>query len=272
MHTSPSFAERPSPVRRTLLLGAAAGLAAPGFAQAQSPPTVAPQAIVFDALGTFFDTAAIETEAVRIWPIDGKRLTEIWRLKQLEYTWLSASAQVYIPLSELSRQAFDYAAAACGVRSEPEAFARLNARYAELPTFSDVKPGLMGLGLRLAILSASGPALLKGLVKANGLDALDITLLSTDQVRAYKPDPRAYALAASALGLKPSQILLVSSNGFDVWGAGRFGFQTAWLRRPSSAPEGGLYDPLRGHVEGLTPGPGHVMSKVGDIAGLLKPV
>lgn len=269
MSPTPPYFAPPSPVRRNLLLGAAAALAAPPLSHAQTPPSPA-QAVVFDALGTLFDTSAIEAEAVLIWPVEGKRLTEFWRLKQLEYTWLSSSAQAYIPLSELSRQAFDFAAAACGVTARPEDFARLNARYGGLPSFPDVKRGLARLDRKLAILSASGPALLQALVKANGLETFNIALLSTDQVRAYKPDPRAYALAADQLGFKPDQILFVSSNGFDVWGAARFGFQTAWLRRPTSAPESGVYDQLRGHVEGLAPGPGHVISKVDDISALLK--
>lgn len=253
-----------NPTRRTIL--SAVALAAPAFALAATMPI---KAVVFDALGTLFDTAAISAEAVRLFGPRGEALSQVWRLKQLEYTWLATAAQADTPLSVLSRQALDYAAAQAGVTMTPDQVAALLAGYSRLPAFSDVKPGLAALKpVRLAVLSASGPGLLKSLVEANGL-AIP-TLISTEGLGVFKPAPQAYALAAQTLALAPGEILLVSSNSFDVWGAGRFGFRTAWVQRPSAAGLD-MYSQLRSGREALQPGPDHVIASMAELAALVQP-
>jgi 2-haloacid dehalogenase len=262
--------------RRRALAAFGAALLAPAVARAQ-PPRPAIGAVMFDALGTLFDTAAVEAEAIRLFPERGLRLTQIWRLKQLEYTWLAAASGQFTPLATLNRQALGFAADQCGVSLSDEAVAALLGVYAGLPAFADVAPGLTALkGRPMGILSASGPALLKGLVERNHLDGLLTQLISTEPARTYKPAPQAYALATKALGLPAERILFVSSNGFDAWGAKQFGFRSVWLDRGRAARANGqrpisdasLYGYLREGPEGLTPAPDHVVTDMRMLAPL----
>ena len=263
-----------APSRRSVcaaLALAGCGVVAPAStaARAGDPPRI--EAIVFDALGTLFDTAAITVALESLSPGQGRTLADVWRLKQLEYTWLSASAQHYVPLGEITRHSLDYAMASVGLTLREEQIAALLAAYARLPCFPDVKPALARLrGRRLAILSASGPALLDSLVRANGLQDAVTTVISTEIVRTYKPSPQAYALAQRLLDLPPSNILLVSSNGFDAWGATAFGFRTAWLQRPGSEAATGLYDLLRSRPETLEPRPTHRLRSLAELPALVE--
>jgi 2-haloacid dehalogenase len=259
--------------------GALASLVAAGAASAAEPSLSSGiDAIVFDALGTLFDTGAIEAEATRLFSGKGALLTQVWRLKQLEYTWLASAADSYTPLATLSRQSLDYAAQAAGVDLTADKAARLLAVYALLPAFADVAPALRRMrAKRMAILSASGGALLQSLTAKAGLQDLIPLLITTEPAQVYKPSPRAYALATAALKLPPGHVLFVSSNGFDVWGAARFGFRTAWLQRPapqraSAGPVAiaidDVYPLLRGRVEGLEPKPDRTVASLTELADL----
>ncbi|HEY0206030.1 MAG TPA: HAD hydrolase-like protein [Acetobacteraceae bacterium] len=99
--------------------------------------------------------------------------------------------------------------------------------------------------------------------------------MSVDAARAYKASPAAYALMERATGVPPGETLFVSSNGFDVAGAKRFGFQVAWVRRGgepgpvhSEAGPGGMFAALRQHPEELDAGPDYVLHLLTEVAGL----
>src|SRR6185312_8837468 len=86
-------------------------------------------------------------------------------------------------------------------------------------------------GLRLAFLSNFTPAMLAANIKVSGLGDLFEQVLSTDQARTYKPDPRAYALGVDSLKLKKEKILFVAFSGWDAAGAKSFGYPTYWMNR-----------------------------------------
>ncbi len=66
-------------------------------------------AFVFDAYGTLFDVhAAVRRHAARIGP-DGQLLSEIWRAKQLEYSWTRTLMGAYLDFWQLTEQALDFA-------------------------------------------------------------------------------------------------------------------------------------------------------------------
>lgn len=261
--------------RRTISLGLVAGVATHARADEAAGGRAGPiKAVVFDALGTLFDTSGVEAAALRMFPKNGQQLTRIWRLKQLEYTWLAVAAGTQEPLSSLNRKALEYAARQSRIDLSAEKADALFSSYALLPAFPDVMPGLALLkGVRLAILSGSGPALLSGLVEKNHLSQFNIQLISTEIIKTFKPDPKAYRLGSTVLGLNPEEILFISSNGFDTWGAGRFGHHTAWLDRSlgpaSPAQEANIYDQLRSSPETLSPLPENRIEKVGDITDIL---
>jgi 2-haloacid dehalogenase len=192
-----------------------------------------PRAFVFDAYGTLFDVhAAIARHRTAAGP-DAERLSEIWRTKQLEYTWTLTLAGHYVDFWTLTERALDFALARFPSVDRGLKPKLLDA-YFVLDAFPDARVTLAELkarGVRTGILSNGSPKMLAAAVAAAGLDhALD-AVLSVDAVRMYKPRPEAYALASQALALPPADIVFVSSNRWDVMGAASVGFDTVWVNR-----------------------------------------
>jgi 2-haloacid dehalogenase len=190
-----------------------------------------PRAFVFDAYGTLFDVhAAIGRHRAAAGP-DSERFSEIWRTKQLEYTWTSTLAGRYVDFWSLTERALDFAFArfpSVDAALKP----KLLAAYRELDAFPDARGVLRELKARgetTAILSNGTPEMLDAAVAAAGIE-LD-AVLSVNAIGIYKPRPEVYALATERFQSKPADIVFVSSNRWDVMGAANFGFRTAWINR-----------------------------------------
>ncbi len=191
------------------------------------------QACVFDAYGTLFDVhAAIARHRAEAGP-DAERFSEIWRMKQLEYSWTLTLAGAYLDFWTLTERALDYAFArvpSVGRALRP----KLLEAYLNLDAFPDVSETLTALkarGLQLAILSNGSPQMLAAAVQASGIAASLNAVLSVDAVRVYKPRPPVYALVTDRFGIPAQQVVFVSSNRWDVMGAASFGFNAAWVNR-----------------------------------------
>ena len=196
------------------------------------------RAVVFDAYGTLFDVAGAARAAAAepggaalatLWP----RLAEDWRRKQLEYTWLRAVMRDHADFAAVTADALDWALAA-GELDDAALRARLLALYDELPAYPEVPAMLARLkaaGLPAAILSNGTPAMLAAAVASAGIGGDLAAVLSVEDVGVFKPDHRVYALATAHLGLRPDEVMFVSSNGWDVAGAAGFGFAAVWVNR-----------------------------------------
>lgn len=204
-------------------------------------------AFVFDAYGTLFDVhAAIARHRAAAGP-DADRFSEIWRTKQLEYTWTLTLAGHYVDFWTLTERALDFAFAR--VPSVDRSLRpKLLDAYLTLDAFADARAALSQLkakGTRLAILTNGTPRMVAAAVEAAGIGSLLDAVLSVDAVRGYKPRPEVYALATGALGVKPPDIAFVSSNRWDVMGAVSFGFHTFWINRAQMPDEYADFAPLR---------------------------
>ena len=202
---------------------------------------------VFDAYGTLFDVhAAIARHRAAAGP-DAERFSEIWRTKQLEYTWTLTLAGHYVDFWTLTERALDYALAR--VPSVDRALRpQLLDAYLKLDAFADARPALTELkarGARLAILSNGSPPMLAAAVEAAGIAGLLDAVLSVDAVRAYKPRPEVYALVTDGFGVAPADVAFVSSNRWDVMGAVSFGFRALWVNRARMPDEYADFAPLR---------------------------
>ena len=190
-----------------------------------------PRAFVFDAYGTLFDVhAAIGRHRAVVGP-DADRFSEIWRSKQLEYTWTLTLAGSYLDFWTLTERAVDYAFARFPSVDKALKPKLLDA-YLELDAFPDARVvlrDLKALGETTAILSNGSPRMLAAAVEAAKID-LD-AVLSVDVLRMYKPRPEVYALVTERFRLAPSDVVFVSSNRWDVMGAASFGFRAAWINR-----------------------------------------
>jgi 2-haloacid dehalogenase len=139
---------------------------------------------------------------------------------------------------QLTGEALDYATAALELDMAADTREQLLGRFLELAPFADAAPLLDRLGaggVPLAVLSNGTPDMLEAAFGHCGLRQHFAALISVDAVRAYKTAADAYRLAIDAFGGAPSDYVLVSSNGWDVAGAGHFGFRTFWVNR-SGAP------------------------------------
>jgi 2-haloacid dehalogenase len=197
---------------------------------------------VFDAYGTLFDVhSASRRFAAEVGP-GAARFSEIWRAKQLEYTWIYSRLERAHSFAEVTGRGLDFAAAVTG-GIDPELRARLLASYRELSAYPEVWRVLTALyerSARLAILSNGDPDMLADIIDHAGLDGFFEHVLSVEAAGLFKPAPAVYALATKALEVKPADITFISANRWDIAGAKSFGFRTVWVNRaelPDEYPE-----------------------------------
>ncbi len=222
-----------------------------------SPPQL--KALVFDAYGTLFDVHSVITECEALFPGKGASLSQLWRGKQLEYTWLRSLMGRYADFSAITRAALTTACNMLRLDLSEAAARRLMDAYLVLKAFPDVMDTLTRLhGRKLAILSNGSPAMLNAVVRHAKLDQLLDAVLSVDALRIFKPHPSVYAYAAERLQAPAGAIGFVSSNFFDVAGATSFGFRTFWINRTGAAPDDLGYRPVA------------VLSQLSDLPALLK--
>jgi 2-haloacid dehalogenase len=188
---------------------------------------------VFDAYGTLFDVhAAIARHRSAAGP-DADRLSELWRTKQLEYTWTLTLAGRYVDFWTLTERALDFALLRVPTVDKALKPKLLDA-YLTLDAFSDARSALRELkagGRATAILSNGTPRMLDAAVEAAKLGAELDRVLSVDTIRMYKPRPEVYRQVTDAFQVAPAEIMFVSSNRWDVMGAVAFGFRAAWINR-----------------------------------------
>ena len=221
------------------------------------------EALAFDMYGTLVDPIRIWKELERYIPGDAQRIAEIWRQKQLEFTFRLTAMERYEDFEQVTRKALDYALAATGHSLEAQQKNSLMAQYNDLERFDDVEPGLQRLkdaGYTMVVFSNGSPAMLTAIMDAANLGRYCTGFVSVDEVKVYKPSPVVYRHVANRLTRPANQVRLVSSNPFDVIGAEYAGMQAAWVNR-----YGGLFDTL-------APRPQMVVKSLVELADVLAPI
>lgn len=191
------------------------------------------QACVFDAYGTLLDFNSAAAQASDALGDRAAALSELWRGKQLQYTWLRALMNTHAPFWQVTGEALDYAMETLGM-NDPPLRERLMQLYLQLAPFVDVADTLRtlrGAGLRTAILTNGSPEMIEAGCRHAGIHGLLDAILSVEEVGVFKPHPRVYQLAVDRLGVPRERIAFVSSNGWDAVGAAQFGFRVAWCNR-----------------------------------------
>jgi 2-haloacid dehalogenase len=192
--------------------------------------------LLFDAYGTLWDVHSVVTRCEACWPGKGARVSQVWRTKQLEATWLRSLMGRYVPFSSVTREALEYACESLGLSLQKDHESELMAEYLKLAPFPDVADALMRKHAeRTGILSNGSPDMLEPLVLHSGLkfDAV----LSVDEVKVFKPAPRVYQLAVERFGVPKERIGFVTSNFWDAAGAKSFGFTVYWINRGGAPAE-----------------------------------
>jgi 2-haloacid dehalogenase len=191
------------------------------------------KAIAFDAF-PIFNPSPVFALAEQLFPGKGPALSEEWRARQFEYTWLRIATHHYADFWRITQDALVFAANKLKLDLAADKREALMNAYLKLAVWPDVPSALnrlKSLGLRLAFLSNFTPRMLDANLENAGLGKLFDKVLSTDQASTYKPDPRAYQLGIDALGLKRNEILFAAFAGWDAAGARLFGYPTFWVNR-----------------------------------------
>jgi 2-haloacid dehalogenase len=190
------------------------------------------KAVVFDAYGTLYDVQSVADITEETFPGYGEMITQIWRIKQLEYSWLRSLMQRYLDFSVITRESLAYTLRILGLQYDIAAFERIMDKYLHLDLYPDAMVTLSAMKDRkLAILSNGSTGMLNALVTNSGLDRVLDATISIDARKIYKPSPDAYSLIETTLGVRPIEVLFVSSNPWDACGAKAFGLNVAWIER-----------------------------------------
>ncbi len=219
--------------------GLGSGCAPKVVARAAAAPPARIRAICFD-LFTIFDPRPVVAATRAIVGDEAEALCEVWRTKQFGYSWLRGAAQQYVDFRQVTHDALVAAERARKLSLTEPQRNQLVDQYSALPPWPDTAAMLArwkSAGLRLATLANYSPAMQQRLIGGAGLlEAFD-QLISTDAARSFKPDPRAYALGPTLLGLSREEIAFSAFGGWDAAGAKWFGFPTFWVNRLGVAAE-----------------------------------
>jgi len=196
-------------------------------------------ACVFDAYGTLFDVHSAIHHGGEELGDKATEVSELWRQKQLEYTWLRSLMGAHVDFWQVTAESLDFALSATGTENA-ELHQTLMDLYLTLDAYPEVKTTLETLknaGLATAILSNGSPMMLDSAIQSAGLQPVLDLALSVEDVGIYKPDSRVYQLAVDRLDTPRERICFLSSNGWDARGAAHFGFHVAWVNRFQREPD-----------------------------------
>lgn len=196
-------------------------------------PLIGVKACLFDAYGTLFDFASAARNCRDVPPDQIGPLTNLWRDKQLQYTWLRAVQGMHADFWQVTSDALDYSLETLGVGGKG-LNERLMQLYLELEPFPEVPEVLARLkrsGMRMAVLSNGSPKMLEAVVIAANLGHYFDAVLSVEEVGVFKPHPKVYRLAVDRLGVPAGAISFQSSNAWDAYAASAFGMQVVWCNR-----------------------------------------
>lgn len=194
---------------------------------------------VFDAYGTLFDVhSAVSRHSALVGP-NAARVSEIWRNKQLEYSWTRTSMNRYRDFWSLTEEALDFALAVVPDTNRQAKPELMNA-YETLDCYEEV-PGVLEklkqAGHQIAILSNGSPDMLESAVKSAGLNSLLDDVFSVHPLKIFKATPSTYGLVTEKYAITPDDVSFQSSNRWDIAGATAFGFNCRWINRTGQPDE-----------------------------------
>lgn len=191
------------------------------------------KACVFDAYGTLFDVHSAAAHMKDDLGEKSAEMSDLWRLKQLQYTWLRSLMGHHVDFWQVTGDALDYAMRALDME-DASLRAKLMELYLQLDAYPEVVDVLTALkdgGKKTAILSNGEPSMLIAAAKSAGIYQLLDGIYSIETAGIFKPHPTTYQIASDELKVDAAEISFQSSNGWDAHGAGAFGFRVAWVNR-----------------------------------------
>lgn len=211
--------------------------------------------LAVDAYGTLFDVFSVTALCEELFPGRGSALAKLWRAKQLQYTLLRSLMARHEDFWRLTEDALVYASNSLALDLTADRRRRLMDVYLTLTAFPDVRPGLEALrtrGVRLAILSNGEPKMLRAAAESAGIAPLLDAIISVEEAGIYKPSARVYNLVVQRFPGRDGRVGFVSSNAWDIAGAGSAGLTTFWIQRSAAEPPEELGFPATHVVHAIT--------------------
>jgi 2-haloacid dehalogenase len=195
------------------------------------------KALAFDAYGTLFDVFSVTALCEQLYPGNGNQLAQIWRAKQLQYSFLRSLMGRHRDFWGLTEDGLTWATKSLHLDLTAEKKKQLMDAYLSLAAFPDVKPGLEMLkkqGVKLTILSNGEPKMLEAAAGSAGIRDLLDDIISVEDVKIFKPSPRVYYLVSERMKVTTPELGFVSSNSWDMNGAASAGLTTFWIQRSAA--------------------------------------
>jgi 2-haloacid dehalogenase len=224
--------------RDFVTLAAGGAVAAIAGRPADGAPTKI-RAVAFDGF-PIIDPRPVFAKVEEMFPGKGAELSNAWRTRQFEYTWLRTLGGHYADFWQVTEESLVFAAKTLRIDLSARQRDQLMQTWLALKAWPDVAAALQALkaaGIRMAFLSNLTDAMMDAAIKNSALEGFFEPHLSTDRVRAFKPDPRAYQMGLDAFGLKKEQIAFAAFAGWDAAGAKWFGYPTFWVNRLNTPVE-----------------------------------
>jgi 2-haloacid dehalogenase len=190
--------------------------------------------LAFDVYGTLIDPLSMEEHLRAAFGEKAREASELWRSRQIEYSFRRALMKKYRNFDACTAQALLYVSAHFGISLSEEAQSALLSKYQELPAYPDAAAALDELALRgftIAACSNGTESAVRGLLDLAGVLARFSKIVSVDAIRTFKPDPAVYEHLLGELRARRDMVWLISSNPFDVIGAKACGLHTVWVQR-----------------------------------------
>jgi 2-haloacid dehalogenase len=194
--------------------------------------------IVFDLYGTLYDVHSVAGICDQAFPGKGAAISQLWRQKQLEYTWLRSLMDRYVNFEALTDDALRFTCTALGLTLEEDMARVLGDLYLQLLPHEEMPATLHRLkdaGIPLGIISNGSHKSIAQVVNNSSMGWAFDELISVEDVQVFKPHPKVYELAERRMGHSREHILFVSANGWDASGASLFGYPTCWVNRTLGA-------------------------------------
>jgi len=214
------------------------------------------RACVFDAYGTLFDVNSAAAQAKDVLGAKWQPLADLWRTKQLQYTWLRGLMGCHVDFWQVTSDALDFAMDSQKI-DDAALRERLMQLYLSLKTYPEIKDTLSRLkasGMKLAILSNGAPKMLASAVENSGISHVLDAVLSVEDVKVFKPHPSVYRLPVERFGFSANEMCFLSSNAWDANAAKANGFRVIWCNR-FGQPSERIPEPPDGQISTLAPLP-----------------
>lgn len=186
----------------------------------------------FDVYGTLIDTHGLVAQLSTHLGERAQAFSQLWRDKQLEYSFRRGLMAKYQPFSVCTHQALEYSCQAFKVNFSDNDRQALLEAYGSLPAFPDVESGVNLLHKhKLFAFSNGTPEAVEGLLRGANLREHFLDIISVDEIGTFKPNPQTYQHFIRRADAEIGESWLISSNPFDVIGAKSFGMKAAWIKR-----------------------------------------